>query len=70
MAGAAIRLVQSGHKGMDVVSNITQVGCVYTMLNPKCVARKSAPQFYITTIDKAGRINAFMSAEPSSDPTI
>ncbi len=68
------------HKGMDMVSYNTQVGCgIYTMLNwyegAQSVQIKYPPHHYTTTTslnlwDKTEWIHAFMFFMPNSDPTI
>ncbi len=59
------RWVHCSHKGMDMVSNNTQVG----------KGAQSVPRHHYTTTslnrwDKAGWIHAFMCFMPNSEPTI
>ncbi len=71
------RWVNCSHKGMDMVSNNTQVDC--GSLNDAqfllSVPRKYPPHHYTTTTslnrwDKAGWIHAFMFFTPNYHPTI
>ncbi len=68
-------MVHCSHKGMDMVSNNTQIGCgVNNAKLVLSVPKKYPPHHYITTTslnrwDKAGWIHSFIFM-PNSDPTI